>query len=227
MAQNACFAPGTNRLRACSRQATPSCSRREKDRDACRARRTARAAVTDSSGKVSAAGMRSRRLSIALSSASPALRAKPFLTASVRTRSCSELRKTVILDPRFHCRVTAYATEGLALSLSAVRGFCQTFRPNWHLLNKRYKRAQTTCAMSQELWCQAEKLFQEAMRRTSEDRGAYLIRTCGGDPKLRRLVETLISMTHTSAFSGESALNRHPNVRLNRFSIAKQASNDF
>ena len=47
--------------------------------------------------------------------------------------------------------------------------------------------------MSQENWRAVENLFHAALKHAPEDRRAFLDQACGGDPEMRREVETLLS----------------------------------
>ena len=48
-------------------------------------------------------------------------------------------------------------------------------------------------SVDHDAWRRAEELFHAALERPPDDRRAFLDRSCGDDPDLRRLVETLVS----------------------------------
>jgi hypothetical protein len=54
--------------------------------------------------------------------------------------------------------------------------------------------------MTPERWRQVEQLFQEALTREPEGRGAFLAQIAGGDEEIRHAVEKLLAQSspHTS-----------------------------
>src|SRR5688572_28874981 len=46
--------------------------------------------------------------------------------------------------------------------------------------------------MNQELWWRVEEIFHSALGRAPESRSAFLDAACGGDPELRREVQSLL-----------------------------------
>lgn len=58
--------------------------------------------------------------------------------------------------------------------------------------------------MAPERWRQIERVYHLAREESPEQRGAFLEETCGGDPDLRREVESLLSQTERTEDHGQA-----------------------